>query len=252
MPGGKSFCGSRMSDPIHPLDPIKLPGIVLYADAGSITGIADGSPVASWPSIVGPSLIQATGAKQPLYRVTGMQGFPSVQFDGIDDSMTADSIAAQFSGVNIPYAAFFVFRRVVAGSNAMGSFTRAANNTLIMFGNDVNAGFERQGRTSDAAQAAILQQPPQTTNARVMGYKFSGQQATNFGNGWRSGINALTLTGTLTLTRFTVGSKRFVAENRFFNGLISTVIIFTIPPSDYEMQRIDRHLMQKYQMGVLL
>lgn len=72
------------------------PGIAWYNEflASGITGLSDGTGVASWPDALGSSraLAQGTAANQPLYysaRAT-LNGKPGVYFDGESDRISVD------------------------------------------------------------------------------------------------------------------------------------------------------------------
>lgn len=62
-------------------------GIILQVDANDL-GLTDGAPVASW----GP-LSQSTSANQPTYRAGGLNGNPSVDFDGTDDFLSGGTLS---------------------------------------------------------------------------------------------------------------------------------------------------------------
>lgn len=71
------------------VDPSSVPGLRLWLDAASITGLADGDPVAVWPdrSGAGADATQATAGKRPVWRATAESGRPAVEFDAVDDGL---------------------------------------------------------------------------------------------------------------------------------------------------------------------
>ena len=60
--------------------------ILLHLDANDLA-LADGDPVSNWGSL------SAAGAAQPTYRATGMNGNPSVDFDGASNFMGGGALA---------------------------------------------------------------------------------------------------------------------------------------------------------------
>jgi hypothetical protein len=68
------------SQPIGPAFPAS--GLIGRLRADSITGVADGAAVATWPGLTGGDATQATGANRPTYTASGINGKPSVSFDG--------------------------------------------------------------------------------------------------------------------------------------------------------------------------
>ena len=69
--------------------PRSLSGLVLWLDATRL-GQADTTPVSAWydQSGQGNHALQGTVAAQPTYRAVGINGRPSVVFDGVDDMLT--------------------------------------------------------------------------------------------------------------------------------------------------------------------
>ncbi|MDQ3106307.1 MAG: LamG domain-containing protein [Actinomycetota bacterium] len=67
------------------------PALSLWLKADAITPVADGTAVATWAdsSGNGRDVTQATGGKQPLYKVAvpGLGGKPALRFDGTDDTL---------------------------------------------------------------------------------------------------------------------------------------------------------------------
>jgi len=68
--------------------------VILHLDAGDLA-LGDGDPVDSW----GP--ISSTGDNRPTYRSTGMNGNPSVDFDGADDYLGGGTAAGARSVVAV-------------------------------------------------------------------------------------------------------------------------------------------------------
>ena len=68
--------------------------------------LSDGDPVALWPdgSAAGQVVDQTNGSQQPVYRSTGLNGRPAVEFDGTDDILIYDDSDRLNSGGE-PYTA---------------------------------------------------------------------------------------------------------------------------------------------------
>ena len=67
----------------------------LYTDSARTTLVAaNNDPVGAWSDISGNGYhaTQATSSKRPLYKTSGLNGTPCLQFDGTDDSMSTPSI----------------------------------------------------------------------------------------------------------------------------------------------------------------
>lgn len=68
-----------------------ISGVIAHWDAGAITGLVLDDPVSTLPdSISGWNLTGATTTR-PLYKPTGINSLPAIQFDGTDDIMSTSS-----------------------------------------------------------------------------------------------------------------------------------------------------------------
>src|SRR5215831_8793174 len=70
----------------HGFSPASVTGLKLWVRAESLVSLANNTAVATWKdeSGKGNDLVQATGAKRPVY-LANVEGLPGVSFDGIDD-----------------------------------------------------------------------------------------------------------------------------------------------------------------------
>jgi len=78
--------------------PSLISGMIARYDATNIDGsnnstFTDGEAVSQWNDISGNNehLVQATGSRQPLFRLTGLRGLQTVQFDGSNDFLSSNS-----------------------------------------------------------------------------------------------------------------------------------------------------------------
>lgn len=75
-------------------------GLLVLLDARRITGVAEGGSVNTWPDISGngKNFVKATGTltTAPVFRFAGLNGRPSVEFNGTTDIMS--SAAAVLTG----------------------------------------------------------------------------------------------------------------------------------------------------------
>jgi hypothetical protein len=84
-----------------------VPGLVMWLHAASINQ-ADGSSVTNWLDISGNgrNATQATSANRPVLHASGINGRPSVTFDGVNDKMQTGSYTWSGDGTNL--TVFFV------------------------------------------------------------------------------------------------------------------------------------------------
>lgn len=81
----------------------------VQSDTGTST-TTPGAGVSQWDdqAVGARHYAQATGASQPLYRASGPNGQPYLEFDGTDDLMTTSAFG---SGISQPLTDFFVIRQ---------------------------------------------------------------------------------------------------------------------------------------------
>lgn len=73
-----------------------LESVVGHWSADQITGASDGDPVSTLPDSISDWGLVASGAARPIYRPTGINSLPAVDFDGTDDYMET-AAASSFS-----------------------------------------------------------------------------------------------------------------------------------------------------------
>lgn len=106
--------------------------IILHIDANDLSGLTDGASVSSWGG-----LTQSTENSQPTYRATGMNGNPTVEFDGGD----------RMNGIDLPATA----RSIVAvatldtGANSFAGLISNSNDNLGVRYNSSNTSYNASG-----------------------------------------------------------------------------------------------------------
>lgn len=111
-----------------------LPGLLADWDPSVSASVTkDGSDlVSSFASTVGGyTVVQATAASQPLWVSNGLNGYPSIRYDGVADNLAgALGLAGAIDG-SAPYSVYFVGALTAAGGVAKTpwSIGSTANNT---------------------------------------------------------------------------------------------------------------------------
>ena len=94
---------------------------------GAYSPAADGDPVSKWTEIVAArEFLQATASQQPIYRASGINGLPAIDFDGSNDWLRCAS--AFLSGTAGAIIAALV---VDAGSSAQTLLSSSYENSLV-------------------------------------------------------------------------------------------------------------------------
>ncbi len=93
-------------------------------DAATITGVVDGATVASLTDSTanGNNALQATSGKRALYRATGWNGGPCIEFDGTDDHYTCDALGALYGAGGSPFTVAILMRSTSNGGGCCFGF----------------------------------------------------------------------------------------------------------------------------------
>ena len=133
----------RPDDAVPPV-PLSVIGLQLWNRVESLSALADGDAVTTWPDESGHEthLAQSDPAAKPVYRLNRI-GQPSVQFDGIDDVLT--SVASVFKPDE--HTIFVVAQPdSVSEKDLLGTGGTSDGDTLLMFyGNRLRGHAWREG-----------------------------------------------------------------------------------------------------------
>ncbi len=99
--------------------PETLTGLNVWLDAGSITGVSDGSPISVWTdgSGLGNDAVAQAG-NEPIFMASGPGGLPAILFEdegNVEGSGDSLDISTTLSGSGTPFTVFAVFRSDSAG-----------------------------------------------------------------------------------------------------------------------------------------
>jgi len=102
-----------------------LPTLKLEYDARNLA-LSNGAAVSAWANTgtVGSTgdMAQGTGANQPVYSTTGMNGLPTVTFDGSNDFMASGSIASSTLSASGLWSVFLVVKWSTTGGANICAF----------------------------------------------------------------------------------------------------------------------------------
>jgi hypothetical protein len=106
--------------------PQSIQNLIAWYAADRISGISNGASVSSWPDLSGNgnNLSQATGANQPTYLVSSINGRPAVSFNGTSSVM---SLPGAFSAGN-NNTLFCVFQPTTASIGGLLDSAPATSN----------------------------------------------------------------------------------------------------------------------------
>jgi prepilin-type N-terminal cleavage/methylation domain-containing protein len=219
--------------------------------AGSLQ-IEDGNSISSWndinPQISAKiNVTQATTANQPTYKALGINGLPSLSFNG-SSQILLNTSTTPLPASDKNYSLIIVWRANSAVAQVMmsqGNNTATNNNLAAVFINTPNLlGFAGQGNdyTPTAVSASTNYISIITVNNTLATNNISVYNNSNTPSTGTSSSGSANLN--LGAQRFSIGAR--LDSLLYFNGLISEVIIFDRTLKADEVKSINAYLGKKY------
>jgi hypothetical protein len=201
----------------------------------------------------GHNAVQATAVSQPFWNPVGLNGKSSILWDGINDSMAANGLAAMMNGTDLPFTLIVVGHYVTLTASVQPvcwsySASGAPFQRWVLDGS-LNYNTSRR---DDAATVATGVGPlAATVPPVVMTEVFHGTTDQFFVSGVpRAGDPAPMAVGVISLMdRFTLGAIDIGGPTAFANFLIAEVIVYSTALSTADRQAVEAYLYQRYGIG---
>jgi hypothetical protein len=225
-----------------------LTNLVSWLQADTLIG-AHGSAIVTCTdqSGAGNDFVQGTGAFQPLFYRDVLNGHHAIWFDGANDCLTCDGLAATFSGDDKPLSIMAVAWSTPTWANqgallGLGSSASAIPRHAFTAHVDPALRLFRRDDASNWAELKVV--PPLGTDWEIWTSIFSGAAAENRVSG-KSNTGAVDV-GVLTANQLTLGGFRQVVFDSPFNGYIVEVLIWSKALSTAERLQAEFYLSEKY------
>lgn len=241
-----------------PFVPTDISGLVLWLDAQDATTLFQDSakttavvtnddPVGGWAdkSATGITAGQATADKKPLYKASGINGLPSLLYDGSDDELNFASNAAMNFGTG-SFCFCFVTKLSSQVERLYERRTALGQKQISI----ANPSASWSIRTADSA--SYLDTPPfvSDTNANILMYirdASIGTQTT-----YRNGTQAATVTGTMhdisnTATGY-IG--RVPSSAASLDGYLGEVVVYNAAPTADQRTQLLQYFAAKWGITV--
>lgn len=241
----------RIAESILGLDfPRPMARAIVHLDARFL-GLADGADVSSWPARPG-SLVAAVAGTAPIYRATGLNGRPAVEFelgDWLDLGTIGKSLINAVPGVTI-----FAVGQVTGTTDATQSLvhiskTDSTGSTRAALRMRQTSNFVRgSARTNDADAETVSAGVGDTSTAPcIASVTINYLAGTVFGNvnGVSSAAASLPASGTSqagNALAAVIGSGSAAGSANRFQGLCSFVAVFPMVVSAQRQLRIRQYL----------
>jgi Concanavalin A-like lectin/glucanases superfamily len=245
------YPGSDYSSYPSAFTPASLSGLRLWLR--SDMGITlNGSTVSAWDdqSGNGNNATQGTAANQPTYQATGYPGSkPGVLFDGADDFLIADGMAAVLTGSDVPYTAYL---RASVVTNADESFFSAGNSAsddpVIMVNSQATGAVRlfRRNAVDGTTIDLVTTQTISTGNAHRIGDIFTGTARTCRLDGAATSVNNTACdVPSFTVNQFTLGCLRRIATSGFLNFKLAEIVIYNRALNASEQALLESYLAER-------
>lgn len=219
--------------------------------AGSLQ-IEDGNSVSSWndinPQISAKiNVTQATVANQPIYKALGINGLPSLSFNGTSNLLqNTTTMPISASDKDYTYVAVWrstsggmVLSQGIPGSNPNRLSSITVGSSSYGFAGDMND-FISPSVQSNTSYITVMTINNNLTTNNISIYTNSNTPSLGTTSGGSASLN--------------IGGSAFVIGGRlsesFFSGLISEVIVFDRNLKTDEVKSVNAYLSKKYSIKI--
>lgn len=228
------------------LNPAHL-GCQVALDARFITGIANGGAVATWTGRANTSInaTQGTVANQPSFQTAGINGNPTVRFDGTNDVLSATP------DPDFPYSIFVV----VATSDANGTIASDSRITGSFLSEGLFTVSGNLNLSQQNGAASTLSISSTSTNPMIATGTFSGNNTSFSGTLRRNGATVAGPTAGTGVRDSTAVARVLrlgdVPGASFpLAGDISAVVLFPGTITDPVCKRIEQALSASFKIAI--
>jgi len=232
--------------------PADIANLFWRLDATTITGLANAAVVTQWSDTGGGArhATQATAAMQPTYRTAGLNGLPSVRFDGGDFLSPATFDLTATAAITI----FAVASASTGGAHELILSTGSAwisdiGGFVIQRWNDnaVNVGANGNVGASRWASAATLTTTPKVISAVLDFGQGGATEAQGWVDGTLSGASATATDNTGTFQNAIPRVGAYDAAGSFgLIGDIGEMLFYARALTTVERQQVETYLKTKW------
>lgn len=199
----------------------------LFQDSTLATAVdADGQPVGGWLDKSGAfrHVTRATAVRRPTYRSTGLNGMPTLEFDGVDDWLGATGWT-----LPQPLTLFVVASRSVAAGHLLDG--GAVTGRVVLYVPSSNFAMNAGSDVAGAAWDSSAHVHAGVVNGASSSYRIDG--AATAGNA-----------GTASMEGISIGCN--YGGNSRLTGKVSEILVYARVLSAYEISRVESYLKRKW------
>jgi hypothetical protein len=230
--------------------PSFIPDLVARYDASDLSSIAlSGSDVTQWNDVSGNArhATQGTSTNRPKSGTRTINGINAIDFDGTNDYLFNNGVAASFSGEDKPFTVFIMQARDVTGNLVPWSLGNTGTAIPYFWQRGDNLQLrDASSNISVLTTTGISAATPLFATFRSSGLNFTGylnKTLVNTGEAYNRGA--------ITLNRGTIGAFSSIGGvvgtfGEFFNGLIGELIYYNRELSALEVGQVHDYLSAKW------
>ena len=184
-----------------------------------------------------------------IAQFSGINGSRAMHYDGTADYLSANALAASFSGSDLPMTIFTVHRSFDNSANKMiFSLGRNSSNTPLHLLRANSAAVKNAFRRDDASSSVNTNFGSSTTALEIFSNVFTGTDITLYVNGTLSGAaNQAMNVGTITLDRASLMARDTGgAVSEYTGGYLAEVVIYNRALTTGERESVEDYLTAKY------
>jgi len=212
-------------------------------DAASLGNPANDDLISQWDGLTGGSFTNGTPANQPIYKNSGINGLPSIKFDGVNDDLSGSFTA--LNGAN-SHTTFAVFSKPTdnQGVILVNNDTFLTGAGLYMTNNTSPNGYRYLHRmplgNSGGDNLSVGTMPINTPQIMTAIRDANAGTQEIFVNGISQGSISSLISGAFNgLANLTIGSN---SGTVFYDGYIGEIIIFDRALSVSQRMAIEKYL----------
>lgn len=200
-------------------------------------------------------LIQATPASQPAYLATAIGGLPGADFNGTAHVMTANGMAAFYTGSDMPMTLQWIGKNdTYTGTDTLFAFAKSSSSTpFFAMQDNTNAAIQVTRRPDSGSIITAATGVIMIPGDKIYTVRFTGTAVTTYmnGNPLQGHIATAMDTGALTLDRFAIGARVSSTTTNFMDGKFTECVLFSIDIGAAETEIIDGNARDYYGAPVM-
>jgi hypothetical protein len=235
--------------PVGPLPfPTDITGLIARYDSQNLSSIAlSGSDVTQWDDLSGNGnhATQGTATNRPKSGTRTLNGKNVLDFDGSNDFLINNGVAASFTGEDKPWTFFFVTDRDATLNSGFSISSSTTNSPFIwQYASTMDL------RDNGLNEVILFTTGSESSGLKIITYRSSGLNFTS----WlaKTAVNTGTAynIGGITINISTIGALRgtggITNGTLFYNGAIGELIYYNRELTTSEVSRVQDYLVSRW------